>query len=132
MIDKHLLYTAREIRKKYLSIMNDLGDYEKEIKSLSNFLLEKAEVFQKMQDNELAKKGSKEELLMITQKIVGEIQKIEDEEVKITKRVEALNDGLLKLQKEEEVLYQTIKKRYPSLTDDDIKSQISREIKDLG
>ena len=132
MIDKHLLYTDREIRKKYLSIMNDLGYYEKEIKSLSNFLLEKAEVFQKMQDNELAKKGSKEELLMITQKIVGEIQKIEDEEVKITKRVEALNDGLLKLQKEEEVLYQTIKKRYPSLTDDDIKSQISREIKDLG
>jgi hypothetical protein len=82
MIDQQLLSSAREIRKKYLSIMKDLTDYEKEIKKLSDFLLEKAEVFKKIEEKDLNTKGSKEELLRITSKIVNEIQQIEDEEIK--------------------------------------------------
>ena len=131
MIDRQLLQSAREIRKKYLSIMGDLSDYEKEIKKLSNFLLEKAEVFKNMNEKDLNQKGSKDQLLVITQKIVNEIQEIENEEEKISKRIELLNEGLLKLQQEEEVLYQTIKKRYPSLSDEKIKSEVSNVIKDL-
>lgn len=132
MIDQQLLYSAREIRKKYLSIMSNLSDYEKEIKKLSDFLLEKAEVFKKIEEKDLNTKGSKEELLIITSKIVNEIQQIEDEEIKISKRIEQLNEGLNKLQEEEEVLYTTIKKRYPNMTDEEIKSQIHSVIKDLN
>lgn len=131
MIDRQLLQSAREIRKKYLSIMGDLSDYEKEIKKLSNFLLEKAEVFKNMNEKDLNKKGSKDQLLVITQKIVNEIQEIENEEEKISKRIESLNEGLVKLQQEEEVLYQTIKNRYPNLSDEKIKSEVSDTIKDL-
>jgi hypothetical protein len=131
MIDRQLLQSAREIRKKYLSIMGDLGDYEKEIKKLSNFLLEKAEVFKNMNEKDLNQKGSKDQLLVITQKIVNEIQEIEKEEEKISKRIESLNEGLVKLQEEEEVLYQTIKKRYPNLSDEKIKSEVGNVIKDL-
>jgi hypothetical protein len=131
MIDHQLLQSAREIRKEYLSIMGDLSDYEKEIKKLSNFLLEKAEVFKNMNEKDLNQKGSKDQLLVITQKIVNEIQEIEKEEEKISKKIELLNEGLLKLQQEEEVLYQTIKKRYPSLSDEKIKSEVSNAIKDL-
>jgi len=131
MIDRQLLQSAREIRKKYLSIMGDLSDYEKEIKKLSNFLLEKAEVFKNMNEKDLNQKGSKDQLLVITQKIVNEIQEIEKEEEKISKRIESLNEGLVKLQQEEEVLYQTIKKRYPNLSDEKIKSEVSDTIKDL-
>jgi chromosome segregation ATPase len=131
MIDRQLLQSAREIRKKYLSIMGDLSDYEKEIKKLSNFLLEKAEVFKNMNEKDLNQKGSKDQLLVITQKIVNEIQEIEKEEEKISKRIESLNEGLVKLQEEEEVLYQTIKQRYPNLSDEKIKSEVSNAIKDL-
>ena len=131
MIDKQLLSSAREIRKKYLEIMGDLTSYEREIKNLSNFLLEKAEVFKNIEERDLNSKGSKEELLKITNRIVSEIEQIEQEEIKITKRIEILNEGLDKLQKEEEVLYNTIKKRYPQLTDEEIKSEISSVIKDL-
>jgi len=131
MIDRQLLQSAREIRKEYLSIMGDLSDYEKEIKKLSNFLLEKAEVFKNMNEKDLNQKGSKDQLLVITQKIVNEIQEIENEEEKISKRIESLNEGLVKLQQEEEVLYQTIKKRYPNLSDEKIKSEVSDTIKDL-
>jgi flagellar capping protein FliD len=131
MIDHQLLQSAREIRKEYLSIMGDLSDYEKEIKKLSNFLLEKAEIFKNMNEKDLNQKGSKDQLLVITQKIVNEIQEIENEEEKISKRIESLNEGLVKLQQEEEVLYQTIKKRYPNLSDEKIKSEVSDTIKDL-
>lgn len=131
MIDIQLLNSAREIRKKYLSIMSDLGDYEKEIKNLSNFLLEKAEIFKNIQDKDLNVKGSKEELLKITTKIVAEIQNIEDEEIKITKRIENLNEGLNKLKIEEENLYITIKDRYPKLTDNEIRNEVNNVIKDL-
>jgi hypothetical protein len=131
MIDNNLLQTAREIRKKYLSIMSDLSLYEKEVKKLSDFLLEKAEVFKDINEKDLNTKGSKEQLLIITQKIVNEIQEIENEETKITQRVNVLNEGLVKLQKEEEFLYQTIKKRYPDLSDENIKSEVSIAIKDL-
>jgi chromosome segregation ATPase len=132
MIDNQLLQSAREIRKKYLSIMGDLGDYEKEIKKLSNFLLEKADVFKKMNDKDLNQKGDKDQLLVITQKIVNEIQEIENEEEKISKRIESLNEGLIKLQQEEEILYQSIKTRYPNLSDEKIKSEVSNAIKDLA
>ena len=111
--------------------MGDLSDYEKEIKKLSNFLLEKAEVFKNMNEKDLNQKGSKDQLLVITQKIVNEIQEIEKEEEKISKRIESLNEGLVKLQEEEEVLYQTIKQRYPNLSDEKIKSEVSNAIKDL-
>jgi len=131
MIDHNLLQTAREIRKKYLSIMSDLSLYEKEVKKLSDFLLEKSEVFKDINEKDLNTKGSKEQLLIITQKIVNEIQEIENEETKITQRVNVLNEGLVKLQKEEEFLYQTIKKRYPNLSDENIKSEVSIAIKDL-
>jgi len=131
MIDHQLLQSAREIRKKYLSIMTDLGDYEKEIKKLSNFLLEKADVFKNMNEKDLNQKGSKEQLLVITQKIVNEIQEIEKEEEKISKRIESLNEGLVKLQEEEENLYNIIKNRYPKMTDEKIKSEVGNAIKDL-
>jgi hypothetical protein len=131
MIDKQLLSSAREIRKKYLEIMGDLTSYEKEIKNLSNFLMEKAEIFKKIEEKDLNTKGSKEELLKITNKIVNEIQSIEEEEIKISKRIESLNEGLDLLKKEEDILYQTIKKRYPKMTDQEMKSQIVSAIKDL-
>jgi hypothetical protein len=131
MIDNNLLQSAREIRKKYLSIMSDLSLYEKEVKRLSDFLLEKAKVFKDINEKDLNEKGSKEQLLIITQKIVNEIQEIENEENKITERVNVLNEGLVKLQKEEEFLYQTIKKRYPDLSDENMKSEVAIAIKDL-
>ena len=111
--------------------MTDLGDYEKEIKKLSNFLLEKADVFKNMNEKDLNQKGSKEQLLVITQKIVNEIQEIEKEEEKISKRIESLNEGLVKLQEEEENLYNIIKNRYPKMTDEKIKSEVGNAIKDL-
>jgi len=104
--------------------MSDLGIYEQDVRNLANFLQEKSKVFEKIKDVELKKKPSKEELGKVTRLIVDEITSIEDEEQKIIKKVESINIEMGKLQKEEEILYQTIKKRYPKLSDKQMKEEI--------
>ena len=124
MIDQQLIESAKQIRKRYLKAMSDLGVYEQDVRNLANFLQEKSKVFEKIKDVELKKKPSKEELEKVTRLIVEEITSIEDEEQKIIKKVESINVEMGKLQKEEEILYQTIKKRYPKLSDKEIKEEI--------
>jgi len=124
MIDQQLIESAKQIRKRYLKAMTDLGIYEQDVRNLANFLQEKSKVFEKIKDVELKKKPSKEELGKVTKLIVDEITSIEDEEQKIVKKVESINIEMDKLQKEEEILYQTIKKRYPKLSDKQMKEEI--------
>lgn len=124
MIDQQLIESAKQIRKRYIKAMSNLGIYEQDVRNLANFLQEKSKVFQKIQDVELKKKPSKEELEKVTRLIVDEITSIENEEQKILKKVESINVEIDKLQKEEDVLYKTIKKRYPKLSDDQIKEEI--------
>jgi len=124
MIDQQLIESAKQIRKRYLKAMSDLGIYEQDVRNLANFLQEKSKVFEKIKDVELKKKPSKEELGKVTRLIVDEITSIEDEEQKIIKKVESINIEMGKLQKEEEILYQTIKKRYPKLSDKQMKEEI--------
>jgi methionyl-tRNA synthetase len=124
MIDQQLIESAKQIRKRYLKAMSDLGVYEQDVRNLANFLQEKSKVFEKIKDVELKKKPSKEELEKVTRLIVNEITSVEDEEQKILKKVESINIEMGKLQKEEEILYQTIKKRYPKLSDKQIKEEI--------
>lgn len=124
MIDQQLIESAKQIRKRYLKSMSDLGIYEQDVRNLANFLQEKSKVFEKIKDVELKKKPSKEELEKVTRLIVEEITSIEDQEKKIAKKVESINIEMDKLQKEEEILYQTIKKRYPKLSDKQMKEEI--------
>jgi chromosome segregation ATPase len=124
MIDQQLIESAKQIRKRYIKAMSNLSIYEQDVRNLANFLQEKSKVFEKIQDVELKKKPSKEELEKVTRLIVDEITSIENEEQKILKKVESINVEIDKLQKEEEVLYKTIKKRYPKLSDDQIKEEI--------
>jgi chromosome segregation ATPase len=130
MIDKVFLNSAVEIRKRYNTIMSDLSEYEKEIKKLSNFLFEKADVFKNLQENEIKNGTTEQEFKIVVDRILAEIQHIEDEEIKITKKIDSLNINMDVLRKEEENLYQVIKRRYPKLTDDQIKSEIAYAIKD--
>jgi len=124
MIDQQLIESAKQIRKRYIKAMSNLSIYEQDVRNLANFLQEKSKVFEKIQDVELKKKPSKEELEKLTRLIVDEITSIENEEQKILKKVESINVEIDKLQKEEDVLYKTIKKRYPKLSDDQIKEEI--------
>lgn len=130
MIDKQLIETAKIIRKKYLSSMTDLKSYEKDVKKLAEFLTEKMKSLENIQKVELKKKPNKEHLAQVTKLLADELNQIEDQEKKLLKKVEDINKDILKLQKEEEILYKTLKTRYPQLNDDDIKKEIQSHLKE--
>jgi hypothetical protein len=132
MIDEQLILSAREIKKKYIKALDSLSIYEKDIKNIVEFLKQKAKNLEKIQDVELKKKASKEELARITKLIVEELTQIEDEEKRLLKRVESINSEIQNLQKEEQLLYTTIKTRYPKLTDEDIIKEIQRNLKNIS
>jgi hypothetical protein len=132
MIDEQLILSAREIKKKYIKALDSLSIYEKDIKNIVEFLKQKAKNLEKIQDVELKKKASKEELARITKLIVEELTQIEDEEKRLLKRVESINSEIQNLQKEEQLLYTTIKTRYPKLTDDEIIKEIQRNLKNIS
>jgi len=132
MIDEQLILSAREIKKKYIKALDSLSIYEKDIKNIVEFLKEKAKNLEIIQDVELKKKAGKEELARITKLIVEELTQIEDEEKRLLKRVESINSEIQNLQKEEQLLYTTIKKRYPKLTDDEIIKEIQRNLKNIS
>jgi chromosome segregation ATPase len=130
MIDKQLIESSKEIRKKYLKAMSNLNVYEQDVRNLANFLQEKFKVFERIKDVELKKKPTKEDLEIVTKQIIDEITSIENEEQKILRKVESINGEIGKLQKEEEILYQTIKKRYPKLSDQEIKEEIQSNLEE--
>lgn len=132
MIDEQLILSAKEIRKKYIKALDSLNVYEKDIKNIVEFLKQKAKNLEVIQDVDLKKKASKEELARISKLIVEELTQIEDEEKRLLKRVESINSEIQNLQKEEQLLYTTIKTRYPKLTDDEIIKEIQRNLKNIS
>lgn len=132
MIDNNFLTGAREIRKNYLKIINDLKEYEIEIKKLSDFLFEKADFFKTLQKEKIEKGKNEADFFDVCNTLVKEMNIIELEEGKVAKKINELNNKLELLKSEELNLYNAIKKRYPKLSDEEIKTEINIAIKDLN
>ena len=124
MIDKQLIESAKYIRKEYLSSYRSLTKYETDIKELSSFLLRKVEELKKYNNDIVKNIRTKDDISKVSLHIISEIQSIEDEEKKLTKKVTDINDKLEKLRTDEQNLYKTIKDRYPNLSDDDMTKEI--------
>jgi chromosome segregation ATPase len=124
MIDKQLIESAKYIRNDFLSLTENLLIYQEEVKKLGNFFLNKSDDLRKYNDDVVKKIKSKNELSIVTNYILKEIQQIEDEEKKLSLKVEDVNQKMEKLRKDEMILYQTIRDRYPDLSDDEIRKEI--------
>jgi hypothetical protein len=128
MIDEQLLQSARLIRQKFIQLSNELTKYKVDIEKLVAFLQEKVRVLSTETTNRVKSMKDKSELSDVTKTIIKEMEEVELEEKKLQKRVSKINDELEKLQKEESFLYATIKQRYPTLTDEEIISQVHRHL----
>ena len=124
MIDNQLLESAKYIRKEFLLLKTELNSYQDEVKGLGEFLLKKVEELTKYKDDVIQKIKTKDEIRIVTEHILKNIQEIEDEEKNINKIVDIINKKIDKLKNDELVLYNTIKDRYPKMTDDEIKKEI--------
>lgn len=128
MIDQQLIESARNIRKKFLNLNKELSGYQDDVKGLVDFLNEKIKYLQDYNNTKVKKMNSKEQISVVTKDILVQIEEIESAEKKIQKKMSKISDELEKLNKEEVHLYQTIKERYPNLTDSEIIYQIQRNL----
>ena len=128
MIDKQLIESAKSIRKEFLKISNSLNNYHDDVKNLADFYFKKVEELKSYNKDHIKKIRSKEDLDKVTKHLVQEIELIEVEERKLSDKVQKLNLALEKLNKDENILYETIKSRYPNLSDDQIVKEIQSHL----
>lgn len=126
MIDPQIIQAAKEIRRKYLNIVDELNSNQKDLQKLADFLNKKMEDLKRIEKEEFKNKPTKEEVTRVTSIIVKEIEEIELNEKRLSKKFMKMNEELEQLQKEEKILYTTIKARLPSLKDEEIKKEIAK------
>ena len=125
MIDKQYLESAKNIRYEFLNLSKKLDSYHKELTQLFEYLQNVTKELNELNTNEVSKIKSASDATIIGNKIVKKMEEIESEEQKLLNLVKPINDRIDRLREEENILYKKIKTKYPSLSDDEIKKEIS-------
>ena len=128
MIDHQLIESAKIIRNEFLSLSERLDKYQDDVRALGNFLQNKATELSSYSDENLKRISSKENLDKVVRHILSEIESIEEEEKKLSKKVSVINDEMEKLRKDEVILYESIKDRYPDLSDEEILKEVQSKL----
>lgn len=126
MIDKNFINNAIIIRNEFISLIKSLEKYETEAKNLSVF-------YNKIANEMSAYKESLDQIndvQKIQKYLLGKMNELEVESQKLSSKITPINDRIEKLRKEEEILYNKIKEKYPKLSDDEIKKELSKHIKE--
>lgn len=123
-IDRNLLESAKFIRMEYESLMGKFNHYEKQALDLKNFFDKKSEELTDMNKEKVSKIKSKGDLEVVTKDIMTIIEEMEQEAEKITRSVEGVNKKIESLRRDEEILYEKIKDKYPDLSDESIQQQV--------
>lgn len=130
MIDKQLIESAINIRRDYLNISKNILVYENDIRELSQFLLEKAEQLRAYKNKDTRNIKTNDDLNSFVGDITKELREIELEEEKIKNKMSDINKRLEQLRKDEEMLYKTIKERYPQMDEKEIIKEIHSHLKE--
>lgn len=124
MIDNFYITTAKRIRKEFLSLNAELDKYSKDVKKLSDFFKSTAVELEKYQ------KGLKKDMNMdkVKDYLMEKLNNAELESKKLSDKIVPINKSIENLRKEEIILYNTLKSKYPDLSDDDLKKTIFESI----
>jgi chromosome segregation ATPase len=128
MIDIQLIDSAKEIRKKYLDALYEINLCEGDIKDLSEFLNKKLKSIENIQKFDLKEKPSESEFKRVLNLILKEIEEIEEKEIYMRNKINPLYEKIESLKRDEDILYDTIKERYPNLSDYEIKTYINQNL----
>lgn len=124
MIENSLVENARLIRLEFTNLLKELNIYEKDFKKLAASFTETAEEL-KIISETVEKKDT---LKTIQDRAMAKLHPLEIETNSITTKMSVINEKLERLRKEESDLYNIIKKRYPSYSDEDMKREIESRI----
>ena len=125
MLSESIIVSARQIKNEFKNLNSSLSHYENEIKSLANLFFTVSDEL-----GVISEKASKKNMSIddIKRNVLEQLSSLEDETNKISNKIKSVNEKIEKLKKEELDLYHLIKKRYPSLTDEEIRIELQRRI----
>jgi chromosome segregation ATPase len=124
MIDNALINSARLIKNDYQKLTSTLSTYENDVKNLANYFFKVSSELKNMGD-EVTKADTIES---IKDKVMLKLNDLEKESNTVSGRITEINEKIEKLKKEETDLYNIIKRRYPSMSDDEIRQEIQSKI----
>ena len=124
MIERNLLESAKYIRNEFESLLGRFNQYEKQAKDLKEFFDRKCIELSEINKSKLNRVKTKGDIEIATQEIFAIINEIEQESEKIARSLESTNTKLESIKKEESILYEKIKEKYPELSDERIRDQV--------
>lgn len=131
MIDIFYLKSASEIRRKYLKITNNMSFYQSKAKEILDLLNNSLNELNDLQKSLNSSKNNKS-VKMAIDKILGVINNVEQEGVKLEKMVIPMNTEIENLSKEENELYRTIVEKYPMYNQEYIINSVKEYLKSQG
>lgn len=128
MIDKRYIESAKQIRSEYLRLNDELNRYQDDVKELGEFLLKKVDELKNFNDKEIKKAKTKDELSQVTKVLVNNLTEIEDKEKIIGAKVSEINKKIERLKKDEIILYNTLKEKYPEMTNEELRDEVQSHL----
>lgn len=125
MIDSFYIESARSIRSEYLKLNQELHKYENELKQIAQLMLDTAKDLEVYRDGDMNKQKDVES---VKNYIFSKLDYLESESNKLAKKIEPVNEGIERLKKDELNLYQTLRTKYPNLSDNDIRQEIQKHL----
>ena len=123
MIDQALIDSARMIKNEFESLNSILEMYETDVMKMANNFFKVSEDLKNIEST-----IKDDSIDSIKKKVLDMLTSLEDESSIIGDKVDEINIKLEKLKKEEITLYNVIKRRYPALSDEEIKIDIQKRI----
>lgn len=124
MIHQSLIDSAKEIRKEWQKTRLELDEYQKQVAQLAEDFENGASKVESIRQD-IKKKKSVE---LIKSGLMSVLVDIEEKYNHLFEQMKQMNSRMDFLKQQEKQLYDLIKKRYPSLSDDDIKNEIHSRI----
>ncbi len=124
MIAKIYIESAKNIRNEFLRLTKELNKYEKKAAELVIYLENKSQKLKEFSENKVSTIKDKADIAKVGEEIIKEMSEIESEEQKLIRSIKPINDKIERLKKDEEILFNQIKEKYPNLSSQEIVQEI--------
>ena len=124
MIDKIYIETAQKIRDEFIETTNKISQYEEPLREIQESIESFIKDLESIKSN-LKNKDSK----TAETEIMDKVSSVEIEGNKYAKLIDPLNKKIEDLEKRENNLYNTLKEKYPKLSDEDIINELKKHLK---
>jgi hypothetical protein len=128
MIDQNLIESAKIIRNEFISLSSLLDKYQDDAKNLSDFFYKVVKELEDYNKNEVSNIKSNKDVEGVKIYLIGKMSELEVESIKLTSKIDPINKKIENLKRDELQLYEAIKKKYPDLSDDDMKKEIHSKL----